>query len=358
MPDEIAPPNYTGIWQAEHPLEREFIEEIFASYISNYVTDGKHEVVLDNSILLDAFCYAQDPAYYAKFKGKNAFLVHFLDENYEGGYELYENFRGVIRCFWSDVFNPQRIMFLPLGYNNGVERERANIVAASRRRYVWSFLGQMNKSSRPDMAHGLAKIAPNFLYATDDVPGFVFYNKVDGKRRLFPRDEYAEFLFESSFSPCPMGNANLECFRVYESLECGSIPVVEKRLTLDYFRELLGDHPMPSVRSWREAHGLIAELLKTPAQMDALQQSCLTWWRSYKKEYAVRLGEYLQSRPPAGVTDQSPIMLPKYRQTGWQVRELLRHHDARAFVRRVEKQVTRLVKTGSTRVAFRAPKAG
>jgi hypothetical protein len=215
----------------------------------------------------------------------------------------------------------------------------------------------MNKSSRPDMAHELAKVAPNFIFATDDVPGFVFYNKVDGKRRLFPREEYAEFLFESSFSPCPMGNANLECFRVYESLECGAIPIIEKRMTLDYFRELLGDHPMPTVRSWREARGLIAEILQVPAQMDALQQSCLQWWRSYKKEYTVRLGEYMRSRLNAPAAQDGPIMLPQYRQPGWQVRELLRHHDARALMRRVQKQVNRLITTGGTRVAFRPGKS-
>jgi hypothetical protein len=356
MPDETPLGTYTGIWQAHDPHEREFIEEIFAPYISSYVTDGKHELALEDSILFDAFCYAQDPAYYAKFRGRNAFLVQFLDENYEGGYELYENFRGVIRCFWSDVFNPQRVIFLPLGYSNGVECGREPMVAASKRRYVWSFLGQVNKSSRPDMAHGLAKVAPNFLFATDDVPGFIFYNKVGAERRRFPRKEYAEYLFESSFSPCPMGNANLECFRVYESLECGAIPIVEKRRSLDYFRELLGNHPMPTVHSWHEARGLIAELLKAPAQMDALQQSCLAWWRTYKKDYTAALGEFLTSRSQAGPVVPGTIMLPKYRTPGWQIRELLRHHDARAVRRRVDKQVRRLLSGKGTREAFRPGK--
>jgi hypothetical protein len=356
MLEESAPRRYTGIWQVHDPHEREFIEEIFAPYVAEYVTDGTHSLALDNSILFDAFCYAQDQTYYPKFRGKNAFLVHFLDENYEGRYEIYENFRGVIRCFWADIFNPERVMFLPLGYNNGVERNREPLTAASRRRYVWSFLGQMNKSSRPDMAHGLAKVAPNFLFATDDVPGFVFYNKIGAERRRFPREEYAEYLFESSFSPCPMGNANLECFRVYESLECGAIPIVEKRRSLDYFRELLGNHPMPTVRSWSEARGLITELLKTPAQMDALQQSCLTWWRTYKKDYSRQVGEFLASRSRRGDPIPGSITLPKYRTPGWQMRELLRHHDTRALARRVDKQVRRLLSGRGTREAFRPGK--
>jgi hypothetical protein len=356
MSDEQLPQLYTGIWQAQNPHERDWIEDIFRPFISNYVTDGKHELVMDNAILLDAFCYAQDKKYYERFRGKNAFLVQFLDENYEGSYEIYENFRGVLRCHWSDAFNPERVIALPLGYSVGVERGREVIVPASKRRYVWSFLGQVNKSSRPDMAHALAKIAPNFLFATDNVPGFVFYNKADGKKRLFSGKEYYEFIFDSTFSPCPMGNTNLECFRVYESLECGAIPIVEKRLTLDYFREVLGDHPMPTVRSWREAHGLITELLQTPAQMDVLQQNCMNWWKVFKHDYTLRVGEFLERRSHADPGADVPVMLPKYNQPAWRVREMLRHHDMRAFVRRVQKQVTRLVKTGGTREAYRASK--
>jgi hypothetical protein len=345
---------YTGIWQSRSPNESEFIQEILGACISSYVTDGNHETVLDNSILFDAFCCAADPVYYAQFRGKNAFLVHFLDENYEGSYEeIYENFRGVFRCFWSDVFNRQRIMPMPLGYLNGLDLRRKDLVPASRRKYVWSFLGQVNKSSRPDMARELIKVVPGFLFATDDLPGFVVHNKLDGQGRKFPRAEYAELMFESSFSPCPMGNANLECFRVYEALESGSIPIVEKRLTLDYFRELLGDHPIPTVRSWAEARRMIAELLASPPQMDALQQRCIAWWHKYKQDYAAQAGQFLAARSADGGAGLGPVVSAKQHRFGWQILELLRHHDRRALARRVKRQIDRFIHTGATREAFR-----
>ncbi len=355
MPDEVRTlPKFTGIWQANNPLEQDWIEELFKDYVSSYVTDGKHELVLDNAVLFDAFCAANDPAYYAQFKGKNAFLVHFLDENYEGSYEIYENFRGVLRCHWSDAFNPKRVMRFPLGYTAGLDRTREVIKKASERRYVWSFLGQMSKSSRPDMAHNLAKVAPNFCFATDGVPGFAFYNRqADGSPRLFPRDEYGDFLFESAFSPCPMGNVNLECFRVYESLECGAIPIVEKRLTLDYFTELLGKHPLPAVRSWGEARNLVADLIAKPGEMDALQKECVDWWVTFKKSYITELGEFLRTQPDSASTQAAPVMMPRYYKPGWQIREMLRHHDMRAFGRRVQKQVNRIIRTGGTREAYR-----
>jgi hypothetical protein len=355
MTDPIAAPQkYIGIWQARTPHESEFIQEILGPYISEYVTDGKHELVLDNSILLDAFSNTRGPAYYARFRGKNAFLVHFLDENYEGGYEeIYENFRGVFRCFWSDVFNPQRIMKMPLGYNNGLDLGRKNLVPASQRKYVWSFLGGVNKSSRPDMARELIKVVPNFFFATDDVPGFIVHNKLDGMRRKFPHAEYAEFMFESSFSPCPMGNANLECYRVYEALESGSIPIVEKRPTLDYFYDLLGDHPIPTVSSWAEARRRIAELLASPQQLDALQQRCIAWWRQYKLDYTMQAGQFLAARSADGGEGLGPVVSAKQHRPGWRTIELLRHHDRRAVARRVKRQIDRLIRTGSVREAYR-----
>ena len=347
---------YTGIWHTREPHEKDWIEEIFAPYIARYVVDRNHELIFDRSIVFDAFPILNDPAIYTRFKGKDAFLVHFLDEGYEGGWKIYENFRGVIRCFWSDVFNRSRVLPLPLGYNAGLERNREPLIPASERKYVWSFLGQMNKSSRPDMARALSHVTPNFLFATDDLPGFVIHNKLQGGgRRLFNKKDFAEFLFESSFSPSPMGNANIECFRVYEALECGSIPIVEKRMTLDYYKDLLGPHPMPTVRSWPQARGLIRELLRSPAHMDALQRECLAWWKRYKADYTLALGEFLATHAdPADPSPATgPMVSPRAGKPGWQARELLRHHDLRAAGRRVQRQLGRLLKTGATRESFR-----
>lgn len=60
--------------------------------------------------------------------------------------------------------------------------------------------------------------------------------------------EQQRAMLDSIFSPCPQGNVLLETPRVYEALQCGSIPIVERRLTLDYYKQLLGPHPLPTVR--------------------------------------------------------------------------------------------------------------
>ena len=119
-----------------------------------------------------------------------------------------------------------------------------------------------------------------------------------------------------------MGNVNLECFRVYEALECGSIPIVEKRWTLDYFRNLLGDHPLPTVRSWPEARRMIGRMVDNPAQIDALQERCVSWWERYKREYSAQVGEFLRVRSAdTTVWETSPISftqkLPGWNMWSW-----------------------------------------
>lgn len=340
---------YTAIWQSESPLEREWVQEIFGPYLASDITDGRYEVALDNCILFDAFVYCHDPKYYARFRGKNAFLVHFFDENYEGGYEIYENFRGVIRCFWSSVFNQSHVMSMPLGYAAGTKRA-APFEPASQRKYLWSFIGHLEKSSRPDMVKALSRLEPHFLFATDGIRGIPAFPA----RRAMYSSEYSEVLAQSAFSPCPMGNVNLESFRIYEALECGSIPIVERRMTLDYFANLLGDHPIPTVRSWFEAQRLICRMIENPDEIDAVQDRCSKWWNDYKRRYSESVGRFL-----ADHSQKSDSLLPKRVVSNiqnlplWRTMEILRHHDFRAIRRRLGRQAKRLLTNGSWRVAHR-----
>jgi hypothetical protein len=346
--------SYTAIWQSPNPREREWIEEIFGPFFNSQVTDGKHELVLDDAILFDAFVYCNNVSYYEQFRGKNAYLVHFLDENFEGRYEeIYRSFRAVFRCHWSNAFNEKYVKKMPLGYSNGMGRAERPIGSASQRKYVWSFAGQLAKSSRPDMAKALLPIQPYFLAGTDDVSGLTFLSKEDREAKRLTPQGFSNLLFDSTFSPCPMGNVQLECFRPYEALECGSIPIVERRLTLDYFHELLGEHPIPTVRSWPEARHFIERMLQRPSEIDALQDRCLSWWDNYKRNYREQLVELIGERAGDPTPVNEPIMRTIYSIPGWRIVELLRHHDANAVVRRVQKQVFRLLRQGKLRVAHR-----
>ncbi len=341
---------FTVIWQAQCPQEREWIEEIFGPYVKDYVYDGSHQLVADDCILCEAYINNGNTTYYQQFRGKNAFLVHFLDENYEGPYEVYKNFKAVLRQFWSSVFNRTYVKPLPLGYNVGLSMR--DVKPALSRKYIWSFAGQINKSSRLDAVRELTNVVPNYIYPTDRLRGFLSLG--NSPARPLSADRYREILSDSIFAPSPMGNSNLECFRVYEALEQGAIPIVERRSTLDYYKALLGNnHPLPTVKSWREARSLIASLIKKPAKIEDLQQTCVSWWSEYKVALSNEIGEFLEGRLDDNSFEDRTFFAPRAQSRWWRLVELTRHHNVRAMSRRICLQTRRLSTTGKLRIAFR-----
>jgi len=322
---------YTLIWQLPRAAERAWITEIFRDCVREE-RDDSHSLVIDNSIVIDARIHRAPKDYYRRFAGKrNVFLFHLGDEWYDPHYENYSNFNGVFRNYLSSAFNPSFVMGLPLGYYKS--RPQASVISdATARKYVWCFLGQLNKASRPEMARALSSIGPNLVHATD---------KPQSPR--FTVESYHQALFDSVFVPCPMGNVNLESFRVYESLECGAIPILENRTTLDYFQRMLGDHPLPTFRSWNAAAQYVRGLVADSALLLAKQEECVTWWRQYKVGLKGRVREFLDSHAD-GPKIGSEGVRSYQRIPGWRTLELLRHHSSEAILRRVVRESKRLVK--------------
>jgi len=324
----------TFLWQSQTIYEREWISDVFASVAGEQVFDGKHRIVLDDCLLIDSYIHTQPRDYYAKFRGRNAWLLQLSDETYEGGYDVYHNFRGVFRNYWSSIFNPRRVIHLPLGYTNGFTHE-ANESGIDRRLYLWSFLGHAGKSSRPEMMEALLPLRPNFVHTTEQ-----------GRHQPVGKREYQRILRDSIFVPCSMGNINLESFRVYEALECGAIPILEKRPGLDYFARLLGSHPLPTFGNWRQAARFIASIRDDRNAIGNLQKQCLAWWTGYKQSLRERVESFLETTPgdEAGSYIHRRHSLP-----GWQTVELLRHHTMPAVARRVKLHFERLSKEGKLR---------
>jgi hypothetical protein len=344
-------PKFTAIWQSGESGEGwplfDWLMRVFRPFIAENVFDGKHQVVQDNAIVFDAWIYANDPEYYKRFKGKNAFLVHIGDEFYQIGADRYRNFRGVFRMLWSSVFNPQHVMTIPLG--TYIKESPASIATAGERRYAWSFIGDAEKVSRPDMVRAFSSIEPHVCFSSTPVRGTSF---LGGGGRRFSRQEFYAILGQSVFAPSPMGNASLESCRPYDALEMGAIPIVERRLTLDYYRSLLGDHPFPTVGSWAEGRALVKQLLSQPEELDKLQRTCVQWWADYQLRLRERMAAFLERR--SGTTDELvPLRSRLPEMPFWNYAELLRHHNASALYRRVTRQFTRLAKQGKWRTSTR-----
>ncbi len=160
------PKKLTLVWQSPNCPFRKWILEIFSPVIEREIFDGQHQVVLDDCILVDTQMHRVDPSYYAQFRGKNAFLLREPDEHFRDVSGVYVNFCGVFRMHYSAAFRRERVLPIPLGYGRGLERQM-DPKPCSQRKYAWSMLGQINKSTRPDALTALLPIQPGYWYASD-----------------------------------------------------------------------------------------------------------------------------------------------------------------------------------------------
>jgi hypothetical protein len=118
--------------------------------------------------------------------------------------------------------------------------------------------------------------------------------------------EYAHLLSNSKFSLSPMGNYSGDCFRVYESLEAGAIPIIEaksKRQALallfnpqslvkygsrdrrfwlrnyQYWEKAVStDFPCPVIYNWSELDTLIGSI-----DIESTSEKIQLWWKDYKQ---------------------------------------------------------------------------
>lgn len=338
------PKKLTLLWQNRNCPLREWILEIFSPLVDGEVFDGERKVVLDNCLVVDTFLNWADPAYYPQFRGRNAFLLREPDEYLRDVSGIYTNFCGVFRMHYSGAFRRERVMPVPLGYINGLRRQSAP-KPASRRKYAWTMLGMMNKSTRPDAVRALLPVQPGYWYASDGwTPGAA--TAAGNSYQNQSTASYRELLAESAFCPSPMGNVQQETNRPFEALEAGSIPLLERRWLMDAHRALLGNHPLPTFPNWKKAAAFAQSMWNDKQALDQLQAECLKWWQSYKADLsaeAVAFAERLWMDIPAG---NSQFVRGYARLPGWFVFELLRHHSAGALRRRVVRQARKLLKEG------------
>jgi len=194
------------------------------------------------------------------------FLFHLGDES--GAYDLskvYKNCDYVWRTFCSNkYFKNNQVRCIPIGYKSGLVNKQEN-----KRKYKWAFTGTPHKSSRHDLLFQFSDIKPFFCHKTD---------KFDEK--IISVNEMSEVLSSTEFMPCPNGFFHPETYRVYEALECGCIPIVEK--AYNYYDRLLPNNPFLKVDMWAEAKPIIKSWGND--QIKQKRDECKIWWNNLKNE--------------------------------------------------------------------------
>lgn len=138
-------------------------------------------------------------------------LLHLSDEwiNRPEYNQVFNKVKLVYRQYKPDNENISNVKYLPLGYHSWGKnyiRNIKNIIPVNDRKNIWCFSGS-NKGDRGVMLEQLSDIKPFFNQSTQAFESTDMFNN-------------------SKFAFCPPGNFNIECYRIYEAMYNGSIPIV------------------------------------------------------------------------------------------------------------------------------------
>lgn len=185
-----------------------------------------------------------------------------------------------------NYFNPfylknPKVFTFGLGYKNDFKIQQPT-PTFDQRDLVWSFAGSFHDGYRKEAVQLFKKIVPN---KTHSVSGF---NADDGLKTA----EYVDMLENSKFALCPRGQVNNDCFRIYEALEAGCIPVTlafaeHMEVRPSYWHAVFyGDSSLPFIaaNSWEEAVEQTQKILDEGTGTE-LQKQCQDFWERWKNNW-------------------------------------------------------------------------
>jgi Exostosin family len=323
-------------------VEDDWIHWLFQDFdIVDHVAPGC-DLFLDNSIYILSGPYSRLPRRFldsvSSLRGKG--LFHLADESFTGGYEMYRNFDFVLRNYHSSIFNNPGIMTLPLGFTNDM-MNLSPTAPMTQRRFLWSFAG-IKRAARIKMLQNLKNVVPHKCYLYDS----------QSQQPWLDRAEFRALLSDSVFSPCPMGNTVLESFRIYESLEMGCIPILERRRWMPYYDRLMPDHPLPTFSSWRKARQFVEAVASDQSRLIAYQQEIVEWWRKYKLQLRNDVTSFV-SLGFQGAFRSSLSQNWRCRKginhQAWRLIELLKHASRASLQERIRITTRRMIARASPR---------
>ena len=193
--------------------------------------------------------------------------------------------------------DPAPAEVLPLGAPphawSGLSRPHAE------RDLEWCFAGQVTHERRRQLVAALLDVPHGLLLASDR-----FAMGVEP-------DAYARLLGRARVVPCPGGPQHPETFRLYEAIEAGAVPLVE-RSTADgrdwtWLWERLGIPAGLTVDSWDGVGTIIGSEPEGGWQRAANRLQAMWAWRSYDLAAQVRVRLDVAAPEVTSIVTMSPI---------------------------------------------------
>ena len=192
--------------------------------------------------------------------------------------ELFSGAKCVFRQYNHAHYNyPANSVQMPLGYASGYKNYTPPMKPIVERLYSAAFIGEL-KSDRYEM---FAEFEKNMDKST------LFFretsNKWDLSKLQFSPSATNEVYTDAIFVPVGRGNQSLDCFRFYEAIVSGAVPVIvghESEINVTF----KCNGYMPSfiyAPNWNEASKICKDLLKgKTAVLQNIQNYNNEWWKA------------------------------------------------------------------------------
>lgn len=219
-------------------------------------------------------------------------LIHLSDEYIKDPIPIYDfkMCKFILRnCYRKDC--EDKVIHFPLGYKYDFWENTDTTVSLRKtidmREYDWSFAGGM----RDNRKHTIELFKTNIVNHNLVIEtGNSFNNPITGLNTR----EYRELMLNSKFVLCPEGNVSVDCFRVYEALECGSIPIVFDKNkfqwfdTGSYWKHIFdsdSEPPFIMAPTMTENLKTVKILLENPVELEKKRKECYEFWINYKNKF-------------------------------------------------------------------------
>lgn len=148
---------------------------------------------------------------------------------------------------------------------------------------VWSFAGSVHDEQRRQAINTFLPLVPHVVHETPPQT----FNAPEGLSTM----DYRHLIERSMFVICPPGKFSMECCRMYEILEAGSLPVVlannaqilcKPSYHHAVFRHYTSTLPFIIGETWEDALNQVITLSNDQEAYHSRVQECTEFWRKTK----------------------------------------------------------------------------
>lgn len=210
-------------------------------------------------------------------------VIHLSDETLGDTmyYLTYKMCMFAFRNYYHPTFSMHpKVTTFGLGWKQGTPQ---NVATSEKSRYYhWCFAGNIHTADRIQAIMPFASLFPYQLHTTHG--SFADPNGL-------PFTEYIQTMCNSKFAICPVGQGNIESFRLYEALECGTVPVVLEGTSVqpDYWKSLFPECesvPWITASTWHECVDIVRHVLQDQSSYKQVQKECQEFWNLIKQKWS------------------------------------------------------------------------